>query len=66
MAKNGEMSKEKYKNLVPMAKNAVPCSYLRQKLKNTKIAENSSKWSKMAKNGQTSKDLVPMCSSLTL
>ena len=28
---------------------------LRWKLKNTKIVENSSKWSKMAKNGETSK-----------
>ena len=34
-----------------MAKNVVQ----RWKLKNTKIAENSSKWSKMAKNVQTSK-----------
>ena len=31
------------------------CSSLRWKLKNTKIAEKSPKWSKMAKNGEMSK-----------
>ena len=49
LVKNGDM----FNRLVPM------CSSLRWKLKNAKIAEKNSKWSKMAKNGEMVKRLNP-------
>ena len=54
IAQNGPKWLKMVAKIVQNQKVGPNVQFLKMK-KNTKIAENSSKWSKMAKNGQTSK-----------